>query len=43
MNTIIREKVTKKQLLELGKHFDGYIKVVIDVKKGILAGGADRF
>jgi len=42
MNTIIREKVTKKQLLELGKHFDGYIKVVIDVKKGILAGGADR-
>ncbi len=24
------------------KHFDGYIKIVVDVEKGILSGGGDR-
>lgn len=42
MNIIIRKKVTRKQLHELGRRFDGYIKVVIDVERGILAGGAER-
>jgi len=26
----------------MGKHFEGYIKVVVDVERGILAGGMDR-
>ncbi|MBU0998368.1 hypothetical protein KJ570_02470 [Patescibacteria group bacterium] len=43
MNLIIKKKTPKKQLQELGKHFDGYIKVVVDIKKEILAGGADRY
>ena len=42
MNIVIRKKITSKQLQELGKHFGGYIKVVIDIEREILAGGADR-
>ena len=42
MNLIIRGKATKIELQQLAKHFDGYIKIVVDVEKGILAGGADR-
>jgi len=42
MNIIIKKKVTEKQFHELGRYFDGYIKVVVDVERGILAGGADR-
>ncbi len=42
MNIIIKKRVTKKQLDKLGKHFDGYVKIVVDVKRRILAGGADR-
>ena len=39
---IIREKASKEQLQELAKHFDGYIKVVVDIERGILSGGGDR-
>jgi hypothetical protein len=39
---IIQKKASPEQLKELSKHFDGYIKVVVDVKRGILAGGSDR-
>jgi hypothetical protein len=42
MNIIIKKRVTKKQLHKLGRHFDGYIKVIVDVERGVLAGGADR-
>ena len=42
MNIIIKQKVTKKRLNELGRHFDGYIKVVVDTERGILAAGAVR-
>jgi len=42
MNIIVEKKVDKKQLQELGKHFGGYIKIVVDIEKRILAGGADR-
>ena len=39
---IIREKATKEELNKLSRHFDGYIKVVVDIDKKILAGGGDR-
>lgn len=39
---IIKEKATKEQLVEMAKHFDGYIKIVVDVGRGILSGGGDR-
>ena len=26
----------------MAKHFEGYIKIVVDVEKGILSGGGDR-
>lgn len=42
MNLVIRKKVTKKKLQGLAKHFDGYIKIVVDIEREILAGGDDR-
>lgn len=39
---IIREKASKKQIEEMAKHFEGYIKVVVDLERGILSGGGDR-
>ena len=39
---IIRKKASKKEMEDLAKHFDGYIKVVVDVEKEILSGGGDR-
>lgn len=39
---IIKEKASKDQIEEMAKHFDGYIKIVVDTEKGILSGGADR-
>lgn len=39
---LVRKKVTKKELQRLGKCFDGYIKIVVDVEREILAGGAER-
>lgn len=42
MVIILKKKATEKQIEKLAKHFQGYIKVVVDIKKGILAGGTDR-
>ena len=39
---IIRKKATKAEIGKLAKHFKGYIKVVVDIERKILAGGADR-
>jgi len=39
---IVRKKTSKKELTKLAEHFKGYIKVVVDMKKEILAAGADR-
>ena len=39
---IIRRKVNTEELKKLTEHFDGYIKVVVDIERGILAGGGDR-
>ncbi len=39
---LITKKVNKVQVDELAKHFAGYIKVVVDIERGILAGGMER-
>jgi len=39
---IIRIKATKEELDEMAKHFNGYVKIVVDIKREILAGGSDR-
>lgn len=41
-NMIVRKKASKKDIQDLAKHFDGYIKVVVDIERGILSGGGDR-
>jgi len=42
MLLVIRKKASKRELAKMGKHFSGYIKLVVDVEKQILAGGEDR-
>lgn len=42
MLLVLRKKATKKELANLGEHFKGYIKVVVDIEKEILAAGTDR-
>jgi hypothetical protein len=42
MSLIIRAKASKKELQEIAEHFEGYIKVVVDFDREILAGGGDR-
>lgn len=42
MILVINKKASRKQLEKMAKHFSGYIKVVVDIEKEILAGGADR-
>ena len=42
MSLIIKKKASEKEIRELSKHFKGYIKVVVDIDREILAGGGDR-
>ncbi len=42
MLLIILEKATDEQLKQMAQDFDGYIKVVVDVRRGILTGGRKR-
>ncbi len=42
MLLIIKRKATKEEIKKMAKDFDGYIKLVVDVEKGILAGGGER-
>lgn len=42
MGLIINQKASKNQLSEMSQHFDGYIKVVVDIQRKILSGGGDR-
>jgi hypothetical protein len=42
MSSIIRKKASKKELNILSQHFNGYIKIVVDIKREILSGGGDR-
>ncbi len=38
----INKKANLKEIKKMAEDFDGYIKVVVDIKKGILAGGGER-
>lgn len=42
MVIIISKKASKEEIRKMAEDFDGYIKVVVDVDKGILAGGGER-
>lgn len=42
MLIIVSKKAAKEQLKKMAEDFDGYIKVVVDVGRGILAGGGKR-
>ncbi len=39
---IIKKKAKKSELQKMASSFVGYIKVVVDIDRGILAGGAGR-
>ncbi len=36
---VLREKATSRQLQEMSESLSGYIKVAVDIRQGILAGG----
>ena len=42
MLLVIRKKATKTEVKKMAKHFEGFIKLVIDVEQEILCGGGDR-
>lgn len=39
MLLIIRKPATSEEIAEMAKDYDGYIKVVVDVERGIATGG----
>lgn len=39
----INKKATGEEIKKMAEDFDGYIKVVVDIKKEILAGGGKRY
>lgn len=42
MILVITKKATQEELQQMAEDFGGYIKVVIDIKRGVLAGGGKR-
>lgn len=42
MILVIKKRATKEELEKMAEDFGGYIKVVIDIKQQILAGGGKR-
>lgn len=38
----INKKATPEEIKKMAEDFDGYIKVVVDIKEGVLAGGGKR-
>lgn len=40
MTILLTKKATKEQIEKMGYEYGSYIKVVVDIEKGILAGGA---
>jgi hypothetical protein len=42
MLLVIPKKATKDEIQKMAADFDGYIKVVVDIEKEILAGGGER-
>ena len=42
MLLIIRERASNKQIAQMEKDLSGYIKIVVDIEREILAGGGER-
>ena len=42
MILVISKKATEEEMEKMGEDLDGYIKVVVDIEQGILAGGGKR-
>lgn len=42
MLLVITKRATKDELRKIAEDFDGYIKVVVDIRQKILAGGGRR-
>lgn len=42
MLLIIRKKATREELKKMAEDFEGYIKVVVDIRRKILTGGGKR-
>lgn len=42
MLLLIRKRATKEEIKKMAEDFEGYIKLVVDVEKEILAGGGER-
>lgn len=42
MLLVIRKKATGDEIEKISQDFAGYIKIVVDVEKNILAGGGER-
>ena len=42
MLIVVRNRATKDETQKMAEDFDGYIKVVVDIEKKIIAGGGKR-
>ena len=42
MLLVIKKKATKDELKKMAKDFDGYVKLVVDIERKILASGGER-
>lgn len=42
MLLVIKKRAAKGEIKEMAEDFDGYIKLVVDVERKILAGGGER-
>ena len=42
MLTIIRSKINSESLKQVAKDLKGYIKVVVDIKRGVLSAGGEK-
>ena len=42
MIIILKKRATKNEIKKMSEDFDGYIKLVVDIQREILAGGGER-
>ena len=42
MMLVLVRKATPQEITQMAAYYDGYIKVVIDIEKKVLAGGAEK-
>lgn len=42
MLLIVKKKAIKGEVKKMSEDFEGYIKIVVDIEQGIIAGGGER-